>query len=246
MHSANRKFWAHTFKKYARWFTDRTCILEVGSLNENGSLREHVPAYHNYTGLDWRPGPGVDWVVEAKNIKLRNTFNAVISASMLEHDAEPELSIPAMCEAVDETGILILSWGAALNPPHYHALPAGRVLDLVEAQKFYIHEFHYEYLLPYLDDADRQGLDRGCVGLVALRNQSQAPGPRLLDPLLPEDIICDRCFRQFESHKDYSGACAACGKYHCIVTDEELWACRWGVPESPFRHAPPEEAGAGG
>lgn len=58
------------------------------------------------------------------------------------------------------------------------------------SQNFYIHEFRYEYLLPYIDASDRNGLDRGCVGLVAFPERGRHCvdiGPRHLDELLPED-----------------------------------------------------------
>lgn len=223
MHAANRKFWQHSFKRYAAWFTPGSSVLEVGSYVENGSLREAAPPGLNYLGIDWRNGPGVDLVCEAKNVHdaLRGKtgfpgsapykFDAVLSASMLEHDAEWWLSIPAMCAAVSAHGLLILTWGAANNPPHYHetaidgcfhALPVGKVLDALEEQKFYVHELRYEYLLPYIDASDRNGLDRGCVALVATPQGNAAAvkacGPRELDPLLPEDDVYDSRARAAE------------------------------------------------
>jgi hypothetical protein len=171
-------------------------VLEVGSYVENGSLRDILMPVKTYIGVDWRAGPGVDQVCQAKDLKFEEPFTAVVSASMLEHDAEWWLSIPAMLECVNADGILILTWGAALNPPHYHetaidgkfhALPVGRVLAQLALLAFYVHEFHYEYRLPYLDASDRSDLDRGCVGLVGFWDRSVAPGDREIDELLEED-----------------------------------------------------------
>ena len=45
-------------------------VIEAGSLNVNGSVREHVmtlgPA--SYTGIDLREGPGVDVVMDAADL----------------------------------------------------------------------------------------------------------------------------------------------------------------------------------
>jgi hypothetical protein len=46
-----------------RFFTGQ-CVLEVGSLDLNGSIRQHFTfTYCDYTGLDVAPVPGVDVAV---------------------------------------------------------------------------------------------------------------------------------------------------------------------------------------
>jgi SAM-dependent methyltransferase len=195
MHAANQRFWEHTAKKYPGYFHGPNRILEVGSKNENGSVRDYFSGYTAYLGVDWRPGPGVDVVVEAKNMAFSEPFDTVISASMLEHDKEPELSIPAMVEAMRPSGILLLSWGSALNAPHYHEtavdglfhpLPAGWVLNYLKDLGIHVHEFHYEHNLDYVPREERHN-DRGCAVLVAFKDLKWAHGPREIDELLPED-----------------------------------------------------------
>lgn len=202
MHSANRKFWEHSRAKYPEWFQGARDILEVGSYIENGSVRDYFSGYANYLGVDWRPGPGVDLVLQAKDLgTLGRKFDVVVSASMLEHDAEWRLSIPSMVKALALDGILLMSWGAALNPPHYHhtaidgafhACPAGPVLRLLDRCGIHVREFHYEYRLPYLDHSDLQGLDKGCVVLVGFHKEFADPTvPGDVDDLLPEDAVDD-------------------------------------------------------
>jgi hypothetical protein len=66
-------------------------IIEVGSYNVNGSPRELImsckPAC--YVGVDRRPGPGVDIVVDAsipvKTIEEADKFDVVICLNTLEH-----------------------------------------------------------------------------------------------------------------------------------------------------------------
>lgn len=199
MHGANRRWWEHCQSTYGGWFTGD--VLEVGSLNENGSVREYFPLPRSYIGCDWRGGPGVEIQCLAHELPSHlpqgRKFDLVVSASMLEHDPWWEKSIPTMCSLVRPDGLLLLSWGAALNPPHYHhtatdgcfhALPAGKVLRELRLAKFYVAEFHYEYRLPYLKDGDLNGLDQGCVVLAAFPKENP-DFPANLDSLLPEDDV---------------------------------------------------------
>ena len=115
---------------------------------------------------------------------------------MLEHDPHWEKSLEKMAEILNPNGALFLSWGAALNNPHdlstapdglFHSLPAGKVIDKLASLGFVIHQFRYEYRMPWLEAPERKKIDYGCVGLAA------SIGPLLdgvrdwFDPLLPED-----------------------------------------------------------
>ena len=67
-------------------------ILEVGSLNVNGSLRGlFLCPEWSYVGLDLAPGPGVDIVTrcpyDLRDVKDR--FDVIVSVSTLEHAARP-------------------------------------------------------------------------------------------------------------------------------------------------------------
>lgn len=139
MHDANRQFWATLRAEQPGWFTGRR-VLEVGSFNVNGSVRDYFSAC-DYTGIDWRPGPGVDVVTLAHEAVFAAAFDTVISASMLEHDPYWPDSLRRMVELTADTGVLLLSWGAAENAEHnnetapdgaFHALPAGCVVELLE------------------------------------------------------------------------------------------------------------------
>lgn len=81
------------------WVADRVArhrlapigpVLEVGSLDVNGSVRdlfEASAANGGYTGLDMRPGPGVDLVASAHSIPFgEDSFAVVVCTEVLEHD----------------------------------------------------------------------------------------------------------------------------------------------------------------
>src|SRR4051812_10778756 len=84
-------------------------VLELGSQNINGSLREYfdVP---NYVGVDFQEGPGVDLIGNAHDIPFEDaTFDLVISTEMLEHDDQFWLSLKEINRVLKDKGVLLLT-----------------------------------------------------------------------------------------------------------------------------------------
>lgn len=84
-------------------------VLEVGSLDVNGSVRSYFTgAYH---GIDMREGPGVDQVLLASEVWVHYplSYDVVLSTEVLEHDPEPWLSLASMMHATKPEGRLILT-----------------------------------------------------------------------------------------------------------------------------------------
>jgi hypothetical protein len=154
MHDSNREFWQGVADFYPGYFSAADLrVLEVGSLNVNGSLRDFFGKTAQYVGVDWREGENVDVVCKASQMSFDERFHTVVSASMLEHDPEWLMSIVNMVSQMREDGILILTWGAALNKPHcgeaaiddgFHPLAAGKVLTLLETLGVQVAHFSYE------------------------------------------------------------------------------------------------------
>ena len=85
-------------------------VLEAGSLDMNGTVREWFPKGCEYIGLDWRPGPGVDAVALVHEWHgRRKYFDTVISTEMLEHDPYWQKSIAAMVQFVRPGGNLVIT-----------------------------------------------------------------------------------------------------------------------------------------
>lgn len=84
-------------------------VLEVGSLDVNGSVRQLFNG--NYHGIDIQDGPGVDQVLDAHSLSMyyRDAFDVVVSTEMLEHDTRPWQSLLAMNIAARPGGWLILT-----------------------------------------------------------------------------------------------------------------------------------------
>jgi SAM-dependent methyltransferase len=97
----------------------QTCIhdksvIEVGSMNVNGSLREHVMSLAplRYVGVDFMAGNGVDVVCDASFLEQRfgkAAFDVVISTEMLEHAEDWRSAILAMKSVLRLGGILLLT-----------------------------------------------------------------------------------------------------------------------------------------
>src|SRR5262245_38387555 len=67
MHDSVRAFVSEAL---ARIDTRGTRVLEVGSYNENGSIRDLFKSAADYIGIDSRRGPNVDFVLDAHKIEF--------------------------------------------------------------------------------------------------------------------------------------------------------------------------------
>lgn len=102
-------------------------ILEVGSLNVNGSVRSLFTGADYYSGIDMQPGKGVDHVMKATHLKYMfesSSIDIVISTEMLEHD--------------DEFWISMMEMGRVLKP-------GGHLLVTARGNGFPLHSFPDDY-----------------------------------------------------------------------------------------------------
>jgi SAM-dependent methyltransferase len=130
-------------KRFFDTYVSRTkdlCVLEIGSRNINGSIREVCPQGVSYIGLDCEPGKDVDRVQEDPYVLPfeDGSFDVVVSSSCFEHSEmfwllylevmrvlSPSgllwLSVPSVCPRhrfpVDcwrfnsDSGVALLKWG---------------------------------------------------------------------------------------------------------------------------------------
>ena len=93
-------------------------VLEVGSYNINGSVRELFAGAKEYIGIDSRSGPGVDYVMNAHDLAFAvgysevvttGLFDIVVSTEMLEHDPQFWLSLAEMGRVLKPNGLLIVT-----------------------------------------------------------------------------------------------------------------------------------------
>jgi hypothetical protein len=84
-HQQQRDFLQRVKDDRPEWFQN-VSVLEVGSLNINGTVRDF---FHrcSYLGVDVAHGPGVDLVAEGQNLDHPdNHFDVAISAECFEHN----------------------------------------------------------------------------------------------------------------------------------------------------------------
>jgi len=89
-------------------------VIEVGSMNVNGSLRGHIESLQpaSYVGIDFMPGVGVDVICDASRLsKLfgHDIFDIVVSTEMLEHAKDWRVSISSMKQILVSGGLLVLT-----------------------------------------------------------------------------------------------------------------------------------------
>src|SRR5262249_18638544 len=97
-------------------------VLDVGSLDINGSLRELCPPDAQYIGIDLEMGKGVDLVPEDPYCYPfpDGHFDMVVSTSAFEHDPMFWLTFLEMLRVVREGGIIYIN---APSNGHYHTHP---------------------------------------------------------------------------------------------------------------------------
>jgi ubiquinone/menaquinone biosynthesis C-methylase UbiE len=120
MHKSARENGVAFFDKYLKGNFEGKKVLDVGSLNINGSLRYIFPQ-GQYTGIDMVDGNGVDIVCNAHEMPFSDeSFDAVISTSCFEHDEMFWLTFLEMCRVAKPEGFIYMN---APNNGKYHGHP---------------------------------------------------------------------------------------------------------------------------
>lgn len=89
-------------------------ILEVGSLDINGSVRPYIETLkaQKYIGIDIAMGPGVDEICDVKNIIERygqESFDVVITTELLEHISDWRKVINNFKDVITSNGIILIT-----------------------------------------------------------------------------------------------------------------------------------------
>ena len=97
-------------------------ILDVGSLDVNGTLRDFCPRGARYLGIDLEAGPGVDLVLEDPYTYpfTDDAFDMIVSTSCFEHDPMFWLTFLEMSRVLRDGGVLYIN---APSTGQYHTHP---------------------------------------------------------------------------------------------------------------------------
>lgn len=108
------------FQTYANEFVNPT-IVEIGSQNVNGSIREQAPP-SNYVGLDFQEAKGVDIVLEdAYTFPLPDNYaDMIVTSSCFEHSEMFWLTFVEALRILKPKGLFYIN---APSTGDYHAFP---------------------------------------------------------------------------------------------------------------------------
>lgn len=123
----------------------RPSVLEVGSLDINGSVRPLLRDAAHYHGIDLVPGAGVDEVADAAHWVPPRRYQVVACAEVLEHAPAWRRIMAMMWSAVEAGGVLLMTCATDPRPAHsavdgwdvrdgehYANVGPGEVLSLVQ------------------------------------------------------------------------------------------------------------------
>lgn len=111
----------YVFKAFHAWRGDRTGlkILEVGSYNINGSVRDFLsPFALEYVGIDPNPGPNVDLVASGEEYVRFGYFDVVVTTETFEHAPGWKTVVQKSYENLSVGGVFIATMAGEGRAPH--------------------------------------------------------------------------------------------------------------------------------
>lgn len=93
------------------WDSSFSNILEIGSFNVNGTLRDHQPHGSQWVGVDIEAGPGVDLVVTSTGSLPfpDKSFDIIVASSVFEHDPFFWNTFKEMVRLVSDKGFIYVN-----------------------------------------------------------------------------------------------------------------------------------------
>lgn len=172
-------------------------VLEIGSYNVNGSIREHFSRADTYTGVDLTEGPGVDEVGFGHELGYPDGFfDLTLSGECFEHDPHWRDTFSNMARMTKPGGLVAFSCASrgrlehgtlrtrtahspgtqAVGLDYYRNLNANDFESLPMEQMFSAHRFWYQathhdlYFVGIKRGGDRGGRIPQDIELERLRN----------------------------------------------------------------------------
>lgn len=139
MSHPQQQFFVSGVKQFLpEYFSDKK-VLEIGSLNINGSVREFFERC-DYLGLDLGAGKDVDLVCSGQDFGAQaNSFDVVISCEAMEHNPEWRKTWLNMMRLVKHDGLIIMTCATTGRRQHgtEEFNPADSPLTMQLGQNYY-------------------------------------------------------------------------------------------------------------
>jgi SAM-dependent methyltransferase len=109
-HPEQQKFFEQLKVLFPDHFSGKINVLEIGSQDINGTVRDFFQKGANYLGLDLGMAKGVDWTIPGELVELPDQWASIcISTECFEHAATWEQILMNMIRITRTNGLLILS-----------------------------------------------------------------------------------------------------------------------------------------
>ena len=125
MHDTARETGRRILETY--WQPEWRMILDFGSMNVNGTLREFCPQGATWIGVDLAPGLDVDRVVTAGEPLPfpAETFDMIVSTSVFEHDPCFWETFVELCRVTKPGGVIYIN-APSNGKVHRHPMDCWR------------------------------------------------------------------------------------------------------------------------
>lgn len=118
-HKAQVAFFEELQKRFCERFSKAVKILEVGSQNINGTVRDFFASDIDYLGIDLGMTKCVDWVIPGELIELPDNWaDIVISTECFEHCQDWDKVLINMIRILKPGGLCIITCASGERPTH--------------------------------------------------------------------------------------------------------------------------------
>lgn len=149
MHAEARSFVARARELHLPIDLSRLLVVEYGSRDINGSVRDIFSGADSYIGLDLSPGKDVDVVGDAATWRSPTPPDVIVCCELLEHAIDAERVAKNACASVTLGGFVIIT--CACDPRASHSAQDGGKLREGEHYENIKHSDLSQWLDPGFD-----------------------------------------------------------------------------------------------
>jgi predicted nucleic acid-binding Zn-ribbon protein len=118
-HPEQKQFFEELSRRFSSQFESASKILEIGSQDINGTVRDFFPNGSEYLGIDIGPGKCVDLIIPGELIQLPDNWaDITISTECFEHAQNWQQVLENMIRITRPTGLVILTFAGFERTAH--------------------------------------------------------------------------------------------------------------------------------